>query len=521
MTMKQLMTFFFCLLVAMGNAQDGTLDTSFGDDGIVLYLDAGYTTTANAILLKQSGAILTVGERYSGFGSQLLMLGFTPDGEVDNTFGRSNLFGNPTWGYPGIVHTDIPGSNREYAYAAVMQPDGKVIIGGYANTGGDWLLARYQPNSDLDSSFATNGYLTMDHGGFETINALVLLEDGKILAGGTADSDLGLARYNANGTPDNSFGTNGFVSVTTEFGGGGHIAVDTESRIYVSGTDGGGANGAVVLARFLEDGAPDNSFGNSGKVVFPSGQFPGQAVIGLSYDGKPVVVAEQPANFGQSSKLLVTRFNANGSPDTSFDGDGRLVLTIGTFATPDAVIVQPDGAILITGRSTDAVTRELIVAKVEADGSIADFGNNGVARSGLGTDLISHYATGLSLALQPDDNVLAGGIATIGGLNQVVLARYHNSVGEVSSARDNIAPDLQLRSYPNPARNQLFVDLPAGNWTRITLSDLSGRVILAEPLHTPSLRVQLDVGKLTPGLYTITLRGEEGFAAGKAWISAR
>jgi hypothetical protein len=186
--MKSILIIFFLLTsYSFLFGQPGALDTDFGDEGIVLYIDVTYNTIPNAILVHpDSMQILTVGERFNGFGSQLLMLGYQSDGQTNTGFGYNNPGGNPTWGYPGIVHTDIPGSNREYAYAASLRSDGKIVVGGAANTGLDWLLARYHPNGDLDDSFAGNGYLIYDWGGADFVHSIIVI-DTIIIDGGLAN----------------------------------------------------------------------------------------------------------------------------------------------------------------------------------------------------------------------------------------------------------------------------------------------------------------------------------------------
>lgn len=129
-----------------------------------------------------------------------------------------------TFNFDGIVTTDI-GRGLDAANAVIVQPDGKIIIGGYAFNGNniDFALVRLNTNGTLDYSFGTNGKVLTDFiGGDDIIYSLELQNDGKIIAAGSyayTDMSYGfaLARYNSNGLLDVNFGTNG---ITYIYGGG-------------------------------------------------------------------------------------------------------------------------------------------------------------------------------------------------------------------------------------------------------------------------------------------------------------
>ncbi|MEZ4825332.1 MAG: T9SS type A sorting domain-containing protein [Bacteroidia bacterium] len=504
--------FLFLLLHDLSFAQPGTLDNSFDSDGIQLYIDPGYTTTANVILVLPDSSILTVGERYGGFGGQLLMLGYQADGSVNTNFGRNNTFGNPVWGYPGIVHTDVPGSNREYGYAAVRQPDGKIIVGGAANTMADWLLVRYHPNGDIDSTFGGTGIIQKDWGGFDQLLSLHLQSDGKIIASGTANQDLGACRFEPDGTPDTGFGINGEATLgLSGWGGGGTMAVDALGQIYICGI----TNGNYILGRLNANGTKDTGFGNNGIATITSNDFPTQIFVGISPGGLPVIVADEPSNFGTNSGLLLARFLSNGSPDPAFGGgDGKVSSALGTFVSPRSMRIQPDGKILVTGQLTINGARDMFVAKYNTDGSPdAGFGSNGLALSGLGVDLASTYSNGQSLALQPDGKIILGGIYTSTGLNHLALARFHNDV-DASTSIGDLLPGIKLGLYPNPTPDRFFVPVPEGKWNWLTVRDIAGRQVYVQTINAEK-QLEIDLSELPASLYIVELSGGSGFTSGK------
>jgi uncharacterized delta-60 repeat protein len=95
-----------------------------------------------------------------------------------------------------------------------VQPDGKILVAGFATSASeidsDFALARYNPDGTLDTSFGTGGIVTADHGTrSDDARALAIQPDGKIVLAGSADEDIGLARYMPNGSLDPTFGSSG------------------------------------------------------------------------------------------------------------------------------------------------------------------------------------------------------------------------------------------------------------------------------------------------------------------------
>ena len=136
---------------------------------------------------------------------------------------------DPTFGSGGRVLTDFGGF--ESGNAVAVQPDGKLVVAGIAGDGdgasflGDICVVRYRPDGSLDTTFGAGGKVLLDFGGTaDSASDVRVLSDGKIVVVGTAyfpgssRSDFALARFNADGSPDNTFGTNG--RVTTQFPSG-------------------------------------------------------------------------------------------------------------------------------------------------------------------------------------------------------------------------------------------------------------------------------------------------------------
>src|SRR6266536_6168109 len=143
---------------------------------------------------------------------------------------------DPSFGTGGQVTTDFGGFDS--AQAVAVQSDGKILAAG-SSGGGDFALARYNADGTLDSTFGSGGKLTTDFGGFDVALGVALQADGKIVAvgGGGSGSDFALARYNADGSLDASFGSGGMV--TTDFGGfeaATAVAIQGDGKIVVTGS---------------------------------------------------------------------------------------------------------------------------------------------------------------------------------------------------------------------------------------------------------------------------------------------
>ena len=284
---------------------DGTLDTGFGEDGIVTTDFAGQVDQANSVAVQPDGKIVVAGLAARtgplGADNDFAIARYLGDGTLDTSFGED-----------GIVTTDL-GTRTDIGRAVVIQPgDGGIVVAG--TTEDDVALVRYAPDGDLDTSFGNGGVTITDLGHDDFANAIALTADGQILvAGHTLGSgrlDFALARYGANGVLDQSFGTDGVVK--TDIGGGDDFAegltVDGDDRIVVVGR----ATSATILdmavARYHADGTLDTAFGDNGKLTADfhgKGEF-GQDVA-IQDDGK-IVAAGYTAN-GFDTEFALMRIN--------------------------------------------------------------------------------------------------------------------------------------------------------------------------------------------------------------------
>src|SRR5947209_5776224 len=256
-------------------------------------------------------------------------------GDLDATFGTG-----------GRVLTDFGGGAG--ARALALQADGRIVVAGLSRVGvgDDFALARYNPNGSLDSSFGSGGRVLTDFGLDDEARAVVLQADGKIVvAGGSGGAFFALARYNADGTLDPSFGSEGRVCTNVGGRDGARaLALQSDGKIVVAGFSDVVGFG-FALARYNPDGSLDPSFGSGGRVL--TGGVALARGLALQSDGKIVVAGFSDAGGGQDFALA--RYNPDGTLDLTFGTGGKVTTDFGGFDDAFALALPTDGKIVVAG----------------------------------------------------------------------------------------------------------------------------------------------------------------------------
>jgi uncharacterized delta-60 repeat protein len=301
---------------------------------------------------------------------------YNADGSLDASFGTG-----------GKVTTDI--GLFDEAFAVAIQADGKIVAAGGTAPEGfccQFALARYNADGSLDASFGVGGKVTTIFSGDSRAFAVAIQVDGKIVAaGGTSDpfvTDFAFARYNADGSLDASFGVGG--KVTTDFGGfdaASGLAIQGDNKIVAVGA--GGPNNDFVLARYNTDGSLDTSFGTGGKVTTDFGGFDGAS--GLAMQGDDKIVAAGRGGF--FTVFALARYNTDGSLDTTFDGDGMVTTQFfgENIESAAGVAIQTNGKIVVTGSVFSTFDPSFALARYNTDGSLdTSFGTGGKVTTDFG-----------------------------------------------------------------------------------------------------------------------------------------
>ena len=307
-----------------------------------------------------------------------------PDGRLDTTFRTT---GKRTIGF---------GRPNESAFAAALQPDGKIVLAGDSNL--RVAVARLNPNGSLDSTFSGDGKLIFSWGPISRAMAVVVMPSGKLLLAGFSGPEGGnieVSRLQPGGALDAGFGVAGRASI--DFGGtefGLAMALQANGRILVAGRS--LAAGAVVV-RLRANGALDPDFDGDGRVVLPGG---GSANAVLVQPDRKIVVAGTTS----TSRMAITRLNPNGSLDTAFGANGTTTVDFGSIDDfANAAVLQPDGKIVVCGYSQG--DEDIAVVRLGPDGSLdATFGSAGKATAGFGVATF-----GNAVALQANGRIVVAG----------------------------------------------------------------------------------------------------------------
>lgn len=337
---------------------------------------------------------------------------------------------DPSFGQGGKVTTPVR-VNNDVSFSVALQPDGKIVLGGYAviDDAFQFAVVRYRANGTLDPSFNGTGKVTGSVGMNGAIEGIAVQPDGKIVAGGTASpgvgQDFAVARYLPNGDFDPAFGNGG--SVLTPIGAlddvGTGLALTPDGKIVVAGFTNTGLDRDFAVVRYLSNGTLDPSFNGTGIVTIPVGtmddfcrnvavQDDGKIVlVGLSYDG------------ATTYDLAVVRLNENGSLDTSFNGTGKALTFVGTGnSAGNDVAVQGDGKIVVAAEAFNGTNNDFAVVRYNANGTLdsTGFPGNGAVLTdfGIGNDIA------YDLAVQQNGRIVVVGEAFNGVNSDFAIARY-------------------------------------------------------------------------------------------------
>jgi uncharacterized delta-60 repeat protein len=343
----------------------GDLDPTFGNGGVVITAVGSMNDHAQAVALLPDGKILVTGSTDDGGGHDLVLARYTISGMLDTAFGVG-----------GVVTTSI-GAGYDAAFDIALQPDGKIVVTGYTDNGtdNDLVLARFTPTGDLDSTFGNGGVVTTAIGPGDNYGwALALQPDGKIVVAGYADngsdSDFALVRYTTSGDLDSTFGSGGVVITAISSGSDGAltVALQPDGKIVAAGFTYNENDKDMVLVRYTDTGELDTSFGNDGIVITALGTSDDERAYGLVLqpDGK-IVLAGDTRNAGDYDFVLA-RYGSSGELDASF-GSGGIVTTSfgpGSFDRAYDVALQFDGKLVVVGVTNTGGDNDFALARYHA-----------------------------------------------------------------------------------------------------------------------------------------------------------
>ncbi len=389
-----LATLIFVASVVIGSLSTAAAapgdSASFGSGGVSALPNSDSTLVAAAV--QSDGKLVAVGEQGRKSGHvRILVARFTTGGALDKSFSGDGI----ALGAEGTTATDV-----------AIQSGGKIVLSGIATnaagqTSSGMLAMRLNANGSSDNSFSGNGVVTTLAARGGQARAVALDGSKIVLAGGAtlgASSDgfdrLAVARLNANGSPDNSFGSGG--SKVLDFGRLSYantVAIDGSGRIVLAGSQRNDLQTTSVLAaRLRSNGSPDPSFNGSGLFLK---QYAKSAAFSAAFDlavepGGKVDLAGSATNGSsdpEGADAIVIRLGGNGTPDNSFGAGGVTYLPATsdkdqytkTDPLPGAQgIVLSGSSIVVAGYFDDLTLKRGSLWALQSNGSpVTSFGSNG------------------------------------------------------------------------------------------------------------------------------------------------
>ena len=499
-----LLRFFSFFLVFSLFGQDGSLDSTFADNGILQFDLNKKTDTGHGLAVQPDGRILVSMSGNLTGTFDLVLIRLHEDGSLDTTFADQGIYayGNPSF-------TDLN-------YGVTLAEDGSIFLfGGYgvtaANT--DLVIIKLDGDGNPDPGFGTDGVFIYAYGeGEEYIRAIAFTPDQKILFAGNS-SIPGFStfrhlvgRLNEDGTLDTSFGDQGFYR-WNETGGSNElwdIELLNDGSMLVCGRVVPSGKYRPCLYKLQPDGAGiDSTFAVDGVILPP---YEGTSFdMAIHPNGRILLSGSNAGSMGND--LLVLAYHQDGSEDLTFGTDGVVLVDNDINDVALFLQLQEDGKIISGGESGGTLfmgnPRAYFTVRMDEDGTIdPSWGGTGMV-----TTLVSDFfAFANDCAIQSDGKVLLAGAGATNMGNDCVVVRYNN--GEIVNIQDQVS--IHLTISPNPATDQLILDLPAGPARSYTIFHSNGQQMDAGTLAPNQIRYRIPISQLASGTYMVVVQGPDG-----------
>ena len=467
-----LFVMFHSGLTSLSAQMDGILDQMFNNGGIVTTPIGTANAQCTAMALQPDGKILVAGSAHNGNNNDFGIVRYLENGTLDGDF---NLTGQ--------LQIDFNGTDDFPNGMAVRPSDKKIIVGGYTfnGVGFDFAIAQYLEDGTPDPFFGNNGKVTSPLGTTAFCEALTLQDDGRIVAAGYSfqtRNEFVVARYLEDGTPDESFDVDGFV--ITPIGNGSATAncvlIQPDDKVLVAGQ---ALNELTLrweaaIVRYHPNGTLDETFNEDGiATASPGNKDVTITSMARDTDGKIILggfIGTSPSN----NNFTLIRYLPDGQLDSVFGDNGILIAPFTTQNNlASALLIQPDHKIIAAGTATIDGLDQFAIARYAIDGTPdPTFGNEGKVNT-----VIGNFAGIRGMAFDRQGRIVASGSSFNGTVFQFTTARYHNDLSTGISGFSSITK--QITVHPNPVTEsfQLHFSLKEDETLTIQLLDLHGRLL--------------------------------------------
>ena len=479
-------------IVVVRYKTDGKLDTTFSGDGIQVThtLNANSTDMATGVGMQGDKIVLSL----HSLDGQFRAARYLPDGSLDNNFGTG-----------GIATTNFPELTYEAFTTGLLLQNDKIVVAGSLRD--RLVLTRFNNDGTVDNTFntATPGLIISDPG-FTTGDGAITGDAGKIVVAGSSADEFIIARFNYDGSPDISFSNDG--KAATAFTNA--IVYDVimyGNRVVVGGSAGAG----FAIARFNDDGSMDISFSGDGKLITNFPQADSTTAQAIALQGNQLIAAGRFYAYDiiaqkMQQDLAVAQYNADGSNDHNFSGDGMVTgyfpVSFGEFRN---AVVQGDSKIIVVG---DLGMSSGYVVRYNKDGSLdSTFDGNGMQ--------VVDMTWAASVRMQNDKIVVAGFSRTFsdaGDVNTLVVARL-NTDGSLDNSFDadgRVTLDLGPLGFTDLFPHALAIQGDKIIVVATTAFNINTEALLIARFNSEG---SLDTGFSQDGMVTLEVGGYSGGTA--------
>lgn len=468
---------------------DGSLDISFGTNGkVITDLSSSSTDYAQDGIQLPDNKILVAGYTTLN-GNDNLLIKYLPDGQLDTTFGINGI---------SIIEF---GTSLSQIRKIGTQSNEKIILAGRSSSGSSVsyaTVARANSDGTLDTTFGTNGYTKKISGSESDIQSLIILPDDKIIVVGYVlnnNADIQIIKLNADGSYDNSFGTNGIAVINFDsLSQRAFCSVMNGDKILIGGVV-NNPNESSLLLQLNPNGSIDTSFGVNGYSYTQFGSNPYNR-----YDRFLSIKIFENKIYGVGSRAVdsfnnsinLAKFTIDGLLDTSFSDDGKLLIdTSSKIDFINDLNILQDNSIFLAGVSSTSSSSSGLLIKLNPDGNYnTNFGVNGIISS-------TNFNT-IQKVIINETNIIA--IGNINSPSNVVLAKYNNS--NLLSIEENQFKNTSFNIYPNPAEDKLnIIPLSEQKINAVVILDVLGKKVFEKNQNID----QLNIENFPKGIYFLKI----------------
>jgi uncharacterized delta-60 repeat protein len=330
---------------------NGQADVSFGTNGKVTTFIGNTSFIGNRpevlkdLVIQADGKIVTTGYyAVEGNSRRIFLIRYLTDGSLDSGFGSG-----------GIVRSVLVPGTKEQALAMALQSDQKIVITG--SVGSYSLIARYNTDGSLDSSFNNTGFVSF---GFNSGSRAVAIDQtGSILSAGSVGGNIMMARFNSTGAQDSTLVLPQIIFSTND------MAIQTDGKIIVIGNVRVNSKDKASAMRFFRNGTIDPSFFSPTGIIFsildPDERAYPYKVL-LQPDGKVIIIGTVSSDTvtGNIQTGFLIRLESDGQFDSSFGVGGLVIFRPGFYADLRGAALQSNGKIVVCGDSAGQPSGKLL-----------------------------------------------------------------------------------------------------------------------------------------------------------------